>query len=220
MLSATGEGPPYALVNSAHEILEKKTPFVWPTADDESLWYPPLAVFLNNCVDACHKALEKHHKSAERSSRFYGRLNFIGVYDRTTHDGVEGASPVKPDLVGGLDLEPGKPVAWSPPDMSIDQVLIPVEVKVNWALMVAQVATYAHCLFSASSSPQFSGSPRIPAHQGSTPFLGVPPQWPDRVETLLCRGSTKRISCSFSFLCSGGHPSVTPVSSSSSTIST
>ena len=155
MLSATGEGPPDALVDSAHKTLREKTPPAWPTVDGESLWYPPLAVFLNNCVDACHKALDKRHKSAERSSCFYDRLNFI-VYDRNTRDGVEGASPVKPDLVGGLGLEPGELVAWSPPDTSIDQVLIPVEVKPNWAPMVVQAATYARCLFSASPSRQFS----------------------------------------------------------------
>jgi len=155
MLSATGEGPPDALVDSAHEALGEKTPPAWPTADGESLWYPPLAVFLNNHLEACHKALDEHQKSAERSSRFYDRLNFI-VYDTTTHDGVEGASPVKPDLVGGLDLEPGKRVAWSPPNTSIDQVLIPVAVKANWAPMVTQAATYARCLFSASPSRQFS----------------------------------------------------------------
>jgi len=131
-------------------------PAAWPTADDERLWYPPLAAFLNNYLEACHKALDEHHKSAERSSRFYDRLNFI-VYDgTTTHDGVEGASPVKLDLVGGLGLEPGKTVAWSPPDMSIGQVLIPVGVKANWAPMVTQAATYARCLFSASPSRQFS----------------------------------------------------------------
>ena len=155
MLSATSEGPPDALVDSAHQVLGKNTPLVWPTADDEILWYSPLAVFLNNYLEACHKVLDEHHKSAERSSRFYSRLNFI-AYGRTTYDGVEGASPVKPDLVGGLDLEPGRRVAWSPPDTSMDQVLIPVEVKANWAPMVIQAATYARCLFSASPSRQFS----------------------------------------------------------------
>jgi len=155
MLSATGEGPPDALVNSAHEALGKKTSLDRPTIDEERYWYPPLTVFLNNYLEACHKALDERHKSAERSSRFYDRLNFI-VYDRNTCDGVGGASPVKPDLVGGLGLKPGKRVAWSPPDTSIDQVLIPVEVKPNWAPMVVQAATYARCLFSASPSRQFS----------------------------------------------------------------
>ena len=155
MLSATGEGPPDALVDSAHKVLGKKTSLVWPTTDDERQWYPPLAVFLNNYLEACHKALDKRHKSAERSSRFYDRLNFI-IYNRNTCDGVEGALPVKLGLVGGLGLEPGKPVAWSPPDTSIDRVLIPVEVKPSWAPVVVQAATYARCLFSASPSRQFS----------------------------------------------------------------
>jgi len=155
VLSATDEGPPDALVDSAHKVLGEKTSPSWPIVDGERLWYPPLAVFLNDYLEACHKALGEHHESAERSSRFYDRLNFI-AYDITTHDRVEGASPVKPDLVGGLGLEPGGHVAWSPPDTSIDQVLIPVEVGASWAPMVAQAATYARCLFSASPSRQFS----------------------------------------------------------------
>jgi len=155
MLSATGDGPPDALVNSAHKALGKEALPIWPTGDAERPWYPPLAVFLNNCLRACRGALGEDHESVKRSSRFYDCLNFI-VYDTTTIDGVEGASPVKPDLVGGLDLVPNQRVAWSPQKPSINQVLIPVEVKTNWTPIVAQAATYARCLFSASPSRQFS----------------------------------------------------------------
>jgi len=35
MLSAVDEGPPEALVDSAHEALEKKVSPVWPTVDAE-----------------------------------------------------------------------------------------------------------------------------------------------------------------------------------------
>jgi len=155
MLSAANKGPSAALVDSAHEALGKKVSSVWPTADAEQLWYPPLAVFLNDCVDVCHRVLDKHPGSVERGSRVYDRLRFI-EFDKPMVDGVEGASPVKPDLVGGLDLEPDERVAWSPQGSSTKQALIPVEVKANWAPIIIQAATYARCLFSASPSRQFS----------------------------------------------------------------
>ena len=154
MLSAANKGPPVALVDSAHKALGENASPVWPTVDAEQPWYFPLAVFLNNCVDACHQVLE-HPGSVENDSHVYDRLRFI-EYDKPTVDGVEGSSPVKPDLVGGLDLEPDERVAWSPQESSIKQLLIPVEVKANWAPIIIQAAKYARCLFSASPLRQFS----------------------------------------------------------------
>ena len=157
MLSDTGEGPTEALANSAYKalskVLKKQAPD-WPTTAEERPWYPPIATFLNNCVDACHSALSAV-AAEDTPPRFYDRLKFI-VYDRATTDGVEGASPVKPDLVGGLGLEPDERVAWSPQDSHTKQVLLPVEVKKDWARMVHQSATYARCLFNASPSRQFA----------------------------------------------------------------
>ena len=157
MLSATGEGPTEALVNSAYKALskirEEQAPG-WPTAGEESKWYPPIATFLNNCVGVCHGVLSAVATEDSRP-RFYDRLKFI-TYNMTTVDGVEGAAPVKPDLVGGLDLKPRERVSWSPQDSHTKQVLLPVEVKKDWAPMVYQSATYARCLFSASPSRQFA----------------------------------------------------------------
>jgi len=156
MLSATGERPTEALMNSAHEgLLKKQTPG-WPTTGEEQAWYHSIATFLNDCVDACHLALDSDCAAASDSRpRFYDRLNFI-VYDKITVDGVDGAAQVKPDLVGGLDLAPDERVAWSPQDSVTKQVLLPVEVKRDWAPMINQAATYARCLFSASPSRQFA----------------------------------------------------------------
>ena len=154
-LSATDKVPPDAFVNSAHEVLERGMPPVWPTVNTEWEWYTPLAAFLNSCIDACHGALDKHHGFVKRSSRFYDRLKFI-IHDKPTHDGVEGASPVKPDLVGGLDLASDEHIAWNPQNSFADRVLIPVGVNVNWSSMVTQAAAYARHLFSASPSRQFS----------------------------------------------------------------
>ena len=65
------------------------------------------------------------------------------------------------------------------PQNTTNQMLIPVEVKENWAPIVTQTTTYACCPFSASPSRRFSASsPRTSAHLCPTPFPGVPPQWP------------------------------------------
>ena len=155
--SATDEGPPERVTDSAHEVLRKMKPPSWPTAGTERDWYPPIALFLNNCIDACNgtlrgsesAAVKDHHRS------LHDRLKFI-VYDKTTEDGVEDAAPVELDLVGGLDLVPDERVGWSPANPPKDpptkQVLFPVEVKADWAPTVSQAATYARCLFSASPS--------------------------------------------------------------------
>jgi len=155
MLSAAGKAPSNALVDSAHKALEKRVQHIWPIVGTERTWYTPIAMFLNHCVDACHGALDGSCRSVEWNRRWLGGLKFV-VYDKATEDGIEGVSPVKPDLVGGLDVKPGERVAWSPKDPHTNQVLLPVEVKENWAPMVVQAATYARCLFSASPSRQFA----------------------------------------------------------------
>ena len=157
MLSATGEEPLERLADSAHEALRKMNSPSWPTAKMERDWYPPIALFLNNCIDVCNGALRGSESAAAKDPyhSLYDRLKFI-VYDKTTEDGVKGAAPVKPDLVGGLDLVPDERVGWSPANPPKDpptkQVLFPVEVKADWAPTVSQAATYARCLFSASPS--------------------------------------------------------------------
>ena len=158
MLSTDDKGPAETLVKLAHKILViKEQEAGWPRVGTERVWYPPIATFLNNCVDVCRGTLHNSKSGAATASHplFYDRLKFI-VYDKTTADGVEGYSPVKPDLVGGLDLIPDERVAWSPQDPVTKQVLLPVEVKADWAPMVFQAATYARCLFSASPSRQFA----------------------------------------------------------------
>ena len=156
MLSVTGKGPTETLVNSAHKTL-KANPSSWPTVEGERDWYSPIAVFLNNCVDACNGALGGYTFTATRDSRsrLYSRLKFI-TCDEPIEGGVEGAAPVKPDLVGGLDLTSGERVAWSPQDHRTKQVLLPAEVKADWVPVVNQAMTYARCLFSTSPSRHFA----------------------------------------------------------------
>ena len=155
MLSADGKALSDTFVDSAHRSLGERAQPSWPTSKPESESYPPLEKFLNDCAEVCHSVLDGIGGAASRGERWYDTLKFI-VYDKITEDGVDGSSPVKPDLVGGLDLNPGVRAAWSPRDQNMNQVLLPVEVKKDWLPMVVQAATYARCLFSASPSRQFA----------------------------------------------------------------
>lgn len=157
MLSAADKCPPDPLVNLAHKSLEGNALPVWPSDYTNQVWYAPLAKFLNGCVDACHQALDEHSWPAQRSSRFYDRLNFI-AYDKPTAEAIQGTSPVQPDLVGGLDLMPNERVAWELRNTSesIKQALIPVEVGMSTSRIVVQASAYARYLFSATPSRQFA----------------------------------------------------------------
>ena len=86
MLSATGKGPTEVLVNSTHEALRETLTgkaLGWPSVETKRAWYPPVATFLNNCVDACRDALGGSKSAATKDSRFYDRLKFT-VHNRTT----------------------------------------------------------------------------------------------------------------------------------------
>jgi len=160
MLSANGKGPTKTLVESTHEALRKvikEQAIGWPSVGTEQVWYQPIAIFLNNCVGVCRDALRDSKSAApiDPHPLFYDLLNFI-VYNKITADGVKGASPVRPDLVGGLNLAPDDLLAWTPQNPTTKRVLLPVEVKADWAPMVLQAATYARCLFDASPSRQFA----------------------------------------------------------------
>ncbi|KAF9649200.1 hypothetical protein BDM02DRAFT_3142988 [Thelephora ganbajun] len=148
MLSTTREAPQNKLVDSTYQGLQKKAPLDWPTDKQEQKWYSSIAAFLNDCVDVCHNTLnDSSGSAAARDSRWYGRLKFMDRID---------VAPVKPDLVGGLDLEPGECVVWSPQDSRTKQVLLPVEVKAEWPRLVFKAATYARYLFNASPSRHFA----------------------------------------------------------------
>nr|GAT57736.1 predicted protein [Mycena chlorophos] len=111
--------------------------------------YTALANFLNACLTAVREVQQD-------DGSFYKNLRFL-VYDQETGDGVAGASPLKPDVVGlngtcpthdAATLKIHEKLSWSvpPSDTPID---IPVEVKGRWSQLVYQAATYARCMFSA-----------------------------------------------------------------------
>jgi hypothetical protein len=66
---------------------------------------------------------------------------------------IEGEACAELDLVGGSDLlAPYKCVAWRLWSSHTEQVLFPVEVKLDWALIFVQTVTYTFHLFSTSLS--------------------------------------------------------------------
>ena len=75
--------------------LGKLPPF--PDSEAESDHYEPLCKLLNNCVEACHKAL------GDSKGEYYRNLNFV-KWDNPTQDGSSDGSYIKPDLAGGINL--------------------------------------------------------------------------------------------------------------------
>jgi hypothetical protein len=115
----------------------------WPKAGQEREYYPPFSVLLNETLKAARSALGGCPDSLYKSLCF-------SVYDRVTEDGIDGAHALKPDLVGcDQKILVGKKVSWH-------DIRIPVEVKKSWPDMVAQAATYARCMFSASAGRQYA----------------------------------------------------------------
>ena len=140
-------------LNKAANLLKSSANL--PKSKSEPAIYEPLCVFLNSCVQACGQVL------GDTRGKLYRDLKFI-VWDHPMADGIAGASPLKPDLGAGKGLpkrdtiKTGGGLYWRPPESSNYQLLIPVEVKGNWAELVCQAGTYARCLFSASPLRQFA----------------------------------------------------------------
>ncbi|KAJ3862498.1 hypothetical protein EV359DRAFT_83285 [Lentinula novae-zelandiae] len=150
------------LKNAVMKLGPRLKDIQWPSGPDERTFYTPLAQFLNACVSVCKEELTDDDRYTKGP---FHDLEFI-VYDKETQDSVDGASPVKPDLVGGkkfmafADSDDCKVKSarlyWNPPDKNTPPILLPVEVKDNWIELVCQAATYARCLFSTSPLRQYS----------------------------------------------------------------
>ena len=68
----------------------------------------------------------------------------FSVYDREMAEGLDGAAPVKPDVIGtNRVILSGERIRWTD-----SYQMIPVEAKGNWLQLVAQAATYAQCIFT------------------------------------------------------------------------
>ncbi|KAF8830791.1 hypothetical protein HHX47_DHR2001127 [Lentinula edodes] len=138
------------LKNAVMKLGPRLKDIQWPSGPDERPFYTPLAQFLNACVSVCKEELTNDDRYTKGP---FHDLEFI-VYDKETQDSVDGASPVKPDLVGGkkfmafADSDDCKVKSarlyWNPPDKNMSPILLPVEVKDNWIELYSLVLGYNH----------------------------------------------------------------------------
>ncbi|KAF7325785.1 hypothetical protein MKEN_00429000 [Mycena kentingensis (nom. inval.)] len=122
----------------------------------ETKYYTPLAKLLNLCLAVARKQGQVCAPDGP-----YSKLGFVS-YDRQTGDGISGAAPLKPDLVGlshhkdiskstTLKVNEGTTLYWNPVGhkggVGID---LPLEVKNIITELVRQATTYARAMFDAS----------------------------------------------------------------------
>ena len=121
-------------------------------AGGEKRNYPPLRFIMNACIDSCVEVIEQRITTP----RWFTGLQFID-WDLEMSDGVDGAKPLKPDLVG-VNNPPAHPmVYWSLAEEygRKRRLLLPIEVRGNDAQMVMQAATYARALNRAVPFREF-----------------------------------------------------------------
>jgi hypothetical protein len=135
------------LTEAAH-ALEDFTP---SKSKQEREHYEALSGYMNECLAQCRLSFP------QVADRYHSNLRFE-AYDRETKDGITGAHPLKPDLVGvHAPLFDKARVSWAPKDPERDPTLfIPVEVKDDFDGLLAQASTYARGLFSVSPLRQFA----------------------------------------------------------------
>ena len=127
-----------------------------PPGSAESASYPGLVKFLTDCVEACHKVLDRQSKLPPRQERWYEKLEFTVA--RKMADHVDHASPLWPGITGGKGISAfrGEQLYWRPPpEKPNHRITLPVEVKNNWRDVVSQAATYARSLFSVNPTRTF-----------------------------------------------------------------
>jgi hypothetical protein len=115
----------------------------WPNVNlGERPQYEPLAWLLNSILSSSRRGMDI--RSLNKKLHFF-------PYDRTMVEGVEGDSPLKPDLVG-CDLETlpsGHRVSWK-------DVKISCEVKASWPDMIARASAYARCHLTFQENRRFT----------------------------------------------------------------
>ena len=97
--------------------------------------YEPFASLLNTIHD---KTMDQLQMSTHNDNLCFS------IYDREMAEGLDGAAPLKPDVIGtNRVILPGEKIKWTD-----SYQMVPVEVKGDWLQLVAQAATYARCIFA------------------------------------------------------------------------
>jgi len=115
----------------------------WPSEGGEAAYYKPVL----DTIDTVRTILKK---SSNPAKAVYDDHDLC-VYDREMLDSVEGAHPVKPDLIltRHKKLGPKERVRWRDVDVAI-------EVKSEWQNLVLQGASYARALFYSNWTRTFA----------------------------------------------------------------
>jgi hypothetical protein len=139
--------PAHPHVDRITERVKKaKRKFAFPKNTTESHYYEPFAELLNTIIDAMNSLglLTDEH--------IYKHLRFE-TYDKPMNAGTDTDDPIKPDLIARQrDPSNSKPLRQP---ASWKEVEFCVEVKDQWAPLIAQAATYARCILAFQRNRRF-----------------------------------------------------------------
>ena len=144
--------PRRKVVDEAAKVILKKFPRKPKGGEDAH--YQPLATILNTCIAISNSIIKDHQIIPESAKQWFGGLGFIS-WAKPMGDGVNGASPLKPDLAGILDPPiDNLALYWGQVEEGTGdtarRLVLPGEVKGSWAELMKQAATYARALNSAT----------------------------------------------------------------------
>lgn len=142
------------LESALDKVHSSMTPIKWSRSKHESLHYKPLAIFLNQFVQASHGGLDADPNFAiKKADRWYADLSFV-IVEPPLHDEPEESSSV-PALAGVLNFKDGDTLVWPPHDGN-KLLQIPVAMGQGWMEVVLQAYIYAQQLFYDSPLRQFA----------------------------------------------------------------
>ena len=143
----------------------------WPNSKGpENAFYPVVVKLVNSITtelevaytDALNAQILSKRKNAkfpqlkERAQRWFSKgLKLLECADQAVKDGVDGASPLKPDFIStmeGIVEADGRHFSWGQPNTlnkSDGQIQQVGEVKRNWPELMAQLLTYMRAMRAA-----------------------------------------------------------------------
>jgi hypothetical protein len=142
MLSPSVTLPPN-LVDIAHSMLDQK-PSDWSKDTKDGPFHEPLVGFLNNLLNASHRALDLSDPLIiERDERWYSGLRFMQLGDGSCTVHGQGRGAIKREALGGISFR------------KTEELAIPVKLDEDWPAVMAQAARSAQILYSACHLRKF-----------------------------------------------------------------